>query len=146
MSQTSYIDFCLYGQDFIPSEIIETLRKYGWTDNDHGSNTYLSMTNNGEFTWERTPLMDRKDVLNLLSEKEKREEAIGIVLLWDDTGIGGSFVFDKKKRRVSVSLMVNRKVLERYPVTDISWYLDRLVPPLLQKGYSLESIQWTDSV
>ncbi len=44
MSQTSYIDFCLYGQDFVPSEIIETLRKYGWTDNDHGSNTYLSLT------------------------------------------------------------------------------------------------------
>jgi hypothetical protein len=146
MSRSSHLQLDLYGKEFDPLGILAILLEHEWTIDDHGGITYLPLGDNGEFAWEGVPLTEVQSVMNILREKEEHGELIGIVLLWGESKIGGSFLIDKKERSVSVSLDTNRKEHDEYPITDIGWYLGKLIPPLLASGYEIERIDWVDSV
>jgi hypothetical protein len=51
--------------------------------------------------------------MNILEEKERRNEPIGVVMTWKNTDIGGSFMF-RENNKFSISLNVNRKFKSKY--------------------------------
>lgn len=146
MSRSSWLDLDLYGREFDPLVILKILLEHQWTIDDYGRITYLPLGDNDEYAWESVPLTEEQSVMNILRTKDKHGELIGITLLWSESKIGGSFLIDRNDRSVSVSLNTNRKEHDDYPITDIAWYLGKLIPPLLESGYEIERIEWVDSV
>ena len=56
-------------------------------------------------------------------------------MTWKDTNIGGEFLFFPNGQLLAVSWSVNRKPLKHcVDFTDHSWYLTRILAPLLKEG------------
>lgn len=65
----------------------------------------------------------------------------GLVLTWHEEHVGGEFIV-RPGLSLSVSLSIHRRTTKR-GVTDVSWYLDRLVPTLEQLGPIVE-MSWEE--
>lgn len=64
--------------------------------------------------------------MDIFIEKENSGEIVGVVMLWENTNIGGEFLFHSALN-LSVLLSINRRV-SLCGVTDATWYLERLIP------------------
>ncbi|MEK3825859.1 hypothetical protein [Paenibacillus sp. FSL K6-1558] len=109
--------------------ILNKLEKYGWTYNDHGNVAFLPIGDNDNYDWQRTSISKEK-LLGILSEKEKSGELIGVVMTWEDTNIGGTFLI-RNNGTFLMSPDINRRFIdiEGYnKVTDLNWYMTKLLP------------------
>ncbi|WP_308722636.1 hypothetical protein [Paenibacillus polysaccharolyticus] len=109
--------------------ILNKLEKYGWTYNDHGNVAFLLIGDNDNYDWQRTSISKEK-LLGILSEKEKSGELIGVVMTWEDTNIGGTFLI-RNNGTFLMSPDINRRFIdiEGYnKVTDLNWYMTKLLP------------------
>jgi len=115
----------------VQKEIVQILLDYGWSLNDNGKMTYLPVGDNGAFSWVSEDI-STNFFMETLQKKEKLGENIGVNLTWKNTNVGGSFLFFDDNV-LSVTLTINRKIFIRknnLEVTDVNWYLERLLPPL----------------
>ena len=120
-----------------PLKIIEKLLNNGWRIEREGGICYLPLGDNDEFDWSdytngTTALMD------ILQEKERRNELIGLVLDWEGTSIGGDLLLwtkeeiDGKRIHTSMSFCLggDRKLLiddDQFKITDVNWYVVNLL-------------------
>ena len=120
-----------YPQDYkSPIELLKILLHGGWTLNDHGGISYLPIGDNDDFDWVIQAQISQNELMQILEEKEQKNERIGIVLTWQETNIGGSFMFESSNE-ISISLTINRKIVcgeNSFKMTDGNWYLLRLLP------------------
>ena len=115
-------------------EIIQFLRWNGWSFNDNGRMTYLPLNDNGNYDWQYEQI-DEKKLVNLLTEKEKNKESLGVCITWKDTNIGGSLL-TLNDEEMMLSIIINRQKItlcEGETITDVNWYLTRVNTVLLQK-------------
>jgi hypothetical protein len=127
-------------------ELIEVFLNNGWSVKDHGHISYLPLGNEDAFNWQHIALAAWPKIVEILKQKEKNRELIGLVMTWKDANIGGEFLFFPDRERLAVSWSVNRKALKHCAdFTDHSWYLTRILAPLLKEGIVIESIQCYDS-
>ena len=67
-------------------------------------------------------------------------------MTWKDVNIGGEFLFFPDGLQLAVSWSANRKALKHCAgFTDHSWYLTRILTPLLKECIVIESVQCYDS-
>ena len=127
-------------------ELIEVLLNNGWSVKDHGHISYLPLGDEDAFNWQHIAIEAWLKIVEIFKQKEKNRELIGLVMTWKDTNIGGEFLFFPDGQLLAVSWGVNRKVLKHCAdFTDHSWYLTRVLAPLLQEGIVIESVQCYDS-
>jgi hypothetical protein len=127
-------------------ELIEVFLNNGWSIKDHGHISYLPLGDEDAFNWQHIAIAAWPKIVEVLKQKEKNRELIGLVMTWKDANIGGEFLFFPDGQLVAVSWSVNRKALERCTdFTDHSWYLTRILAPLLKEGVVIESVQCYDS-
>lgn len=123
-------------------DLIKILINNGWTLSDNGGISYLPEGDNDDFDWVLGSKISQEELMKILEEKTKKEELIGIVLTWQNTNIGGSFLFYKSKI-ISISLHINRKTLSglhNFQMTDFNWYVFRLIPIFYTNNIPLKSI------
>lgn len=111
-------------------QIMQLFLLEGWTFSDNGRSSYLPLGETEGFDWVIQEQISSELLMNILKEKERLSEPIGIVMTWQDTGIGGLFIF-RRPQELSILLNINRKAIlgEDYTsITDASWYLSRLIP------------------
>lgn len=126
-----------------PMLIIKKLLHYGWTFNDSGRVSYLPLGDSDNYDWQFENI-DTQSLIAILDEKEKKGEVIGVSMTWKETNIGGSFLFFKNGE-VSISLIINRKLLDNMRHTDVSWYLKRLLPVFNQEdGIELQRFSYEE--
>lgn len=121
--------------DLYATQLIKILLLEGWTFNDDGGSSYLPLGETEGFDWVIQEKISSDLLMNILIEKEKCHEIIGVVMTWQDTNVGGSFIF-RERDQLSILLNVNRKTIcdEYYAqLTDANWYLSRLIP-ILEKN------------
>ena len=145
MSHTAGIEF-LIGKKLDSLKLVQSLVDSGWSYDDYGMITYLPLDDNDKFDWKRANLAEYLKVAEVIEKKIKKSEVVGIVLTWKNTGIGGEFLFYQENGFL-ISLSSNRKTLAAcYDYTDISWYIKRLIPPVIKAGYRIESVNWKEDI
>ncbi len=151
MSVSSSIDFkLLQGKEnqISPINVIQKLLNYGWTLYDKGKISYLPIGDNGDFEWQWEDI-SLDSIMQVLSKKEHQKEVIGIVMTWRDTGIGGTFLF-WTDRTLTINLTINRKMivndLYSINITDINWYLEKLLPVFHKGDILIDSFTYQEHV
>lgn len=132
-----------------PIKTITMLTDYGWNlINLEGSVFYLPVGDDDMFNW-TDGKMDLPSLIKILEAKELKNELIGIGIRWQNTDIGGEILLWtekamlEKKIHTSMSFCIDgsRKSLfdEGYPnITDVNWYLKRLLPIFSQDDTLIE--------
>ena len=125
-------------------ELIQRLLNFGWALNYNGKVSYLPLGDNDEFSW-RAESISSESLLVILNEKEQRGELVGVVLTWKDSGIGGNFLV-YNNGTLSISLSINRKLIEdiKSGITDLNWYLVKLIPVFSRDGWQVESFGYEE--
>jgi len=125
-------------------KLIQRLLNYGWDLNDNGKVSYLPLGDNDEFAW-RAESISSESLLAILNEKEQQGELVGIVLTWKDSRVGGDFLV-YKDGTLSISLSINRKIIEDVEgeITDLNWYLVKLLPVFKCDGWQVKSFSYEE--
>ncbi len=150
MSTDASIDITLTRTDkknISAMTIIKKLLTHSWTLNDYGKVSYLPIGDNENYSWEQNDI-DVKSILKILEEKERLGEVIGINMTWKETNIGGSFLL-WNDGTLSINLNINRQIISNdygYQITDVNWYLTRLLPALNQDGMVIEYFEYSEHV
>jgi hypothetical protein len=146
MSHAAGINITISSSTKSTLELIEVLLNNGWSVKDHGHISYLPLGDEDAFNWQHSALAAWPKTVEILKQKEKNRELIGLVMTWKDANIGGEFLFFPDRQRLAVSWSVNRKALKHCAdFTDHSWYLTRILMPLVKEGIVIESVQCYDS-
>jgi hypothetical protein len=128
-------------------ELLEIWLNNGWSFNDHNHISYLPLGDKDEFNWQHAMLASWPDIAEILKKKDESHELIGLVMTWKETAIGGEFLVFPDGKRLSINWNVNRRTLKYcMNFTDHSWYISRILPPLLKEHIEIESIQCYDAV
>jgi len=132
-------------------EIIKELVRFGWNPNINGKMHYLPIGDNDDYAWAYHEFNFEK--LNEIAEKkESLGEIIGINMQWKDSDIQVSFIFYPKCRLVegqlSVWLDASRPILfelsDWHRVTDVNWFLIRLLPAFKDGDLAVESFCYNE--
>lgn len=124
-------------------EIIKNLMANGWTLNDNGKTSYLPIGDDDDYNWILENI-DSEKLLDIFSEKEKRNEIIGVSLTWKDTNIGGMLLIFAEGE-LSLNLTINKKYISNnfdLKIIDVNWYLEKLIPGLNRKSLKLISFSF----
>ncbi|WNF04738.1 hypothetical protein [Brevibacillus borstelensis] len=126
-------------------DVIINLLEFGWTFDDNGHCSYLPLGDIDDFEW-KSEVLGKEHLLNVVKEKERMNEIIGVVMTWENTGVGGEFLL-WNDGSISLKLNVNRKTTgENLRFTDINWYLDKLLPALNQRNIKIEAFSFEEHV
>lgn len=124
--------------------VIQLLLSFGWCFNDGGAITYLPIGDNDDFDWQRAEITDNT-LLEILREKEKLGELIGVTMTWESSSIGGEFLF-YSDGIISLNLSINRKKIKKHGYTDINWYIEKIIPVLNKGRMRIESFSYSEHV
>jgi hypothetical protein len=134
-------------ENISPIKIIRMLLDYGWTFNDYGKVSYLPVGDNDDYDWQREE-MSTETLIDILMIKEHNHEDVVVTMTWQDTNIGGIFSF-RKNGHLSINLVMNRKMYSdgnSIEMTDVNWYLSKLLPVLNQKDLRVEHFAYEEHV
>ncbi len=125
-----------------PLSILDSLLASGWKPDDDGVVRYLPVGDD-DYDWNAAPVADLPRVMAEIRTKEKNREAIGLVLTFEDTAVGGEWLF-LPNGDVAFTPSVNRKTTEGR--SDVGWYLHRILPAFQRAGaFDLDSWRWEEN-
>lgn len=143
MSLSASIKIELQGSKL--TEIIDCLICSGWSIYDEDNNVnFLPINDNGYFSWTKEKLTVDQ-FYSLIATKEEKNEVIG-VLLYKYNMCGTSVLF-LPSHEIIFSCDINRRVIHlqnKNSFTDINWYVNELVAPLINKGYKILNFEYSE--
>lgn len=111
---------------------------------DYGRVTYLPLGDDGDYNWSAlTP--DGGSIHEIFRAKLQRGEPLGIVLSWQETHIGGTVIIDGAAGTLAFSASMNRQCIAGSSTTDVTWYLEKLLPALEDADVFVASWEWTEA-
>lgn len=123
--------------------IVNSLRASGWKPDDHGVLRYLPVGDN-DYDWNATSVSDLPTVMADIQTKANMGEVIGVVLTFENTAIGGAWLFFPNGD-ITFTPGVNRRKTDYG--SDVGWYLLRVLPALQSAGdFDVESWRWEESL
>jgi hypothetical protein len=142
MSISASIDLKLISKsnsNFSSKQVINEMVAKGWKIEKNNKIFYLPLGDDNLYDWQEKNSKDI-DIWRIISQKETLQEVIGINLYWRDTDIGlSTLIFNNTE--ISFSISINRvKInLAEFDITDINWYLERILP-CFTNGISIQKI------
>lgn len=137
-----------------PTEILKMLISHGWNiKGENGYIMYLPLGDDDMFNWIDSK-MNETSLVEVLEEKERLGELIGVGLRWQDTDLTGEVLLrcdeDNRKKGMFANMsycLSNRKILADYgnfKITDVNWYLERLLPIFNQGDTIVEYFTYSE--
>ena len=119
---------------------------HGWTINDHGKMGFLPIHDNDMYNWQWEAI-NIDTLMEILREKEKFKEPLGVLITWKDSNIGGSLI-TYSMDEICLFITINRQVIqlrEGLSMTDANWYLERIKPIFISgNGITISSIKFSE--
>ncbi|OOR89792.1 hypothetical protein B0181_06110 [Moraxella caviae] len=112
----------------------------GWMVLDGEYKCYLPLGDVDNFDWQRSKIINDKELIEICERKFYNKEIVGLVVTWKDTNIGGELLFFLDGR-VSFLLTINRIENAATKLTDFQWYLEKIIPAFLNNDIYIESIE-----
>lgn len=150
MSVSASIDIRLaMVEGCLPSavEIINSLLRCNWTTNDNEKISYLPLGDNDAYDWQNESICS-EHLVEIINEKERQNEVIGVVLTWEKSDIG-MHILVLNNRDLSFNLSMNRKRINddlELNMTDVNWYLERIMPAFRGENYIVESVTFEQHI
>lgn len=148
MSRSCSLELWCGSDEHSRVDMLLVLMNYGWTTGD--TIIYRPLGDIDTFDFIFRPLDAWPEVLDILRQKEVHGESVGVDLFWPGTAIGGTFSVDlypELPRYVKLHGFWNpdRQLLPGCAwFTDHSWYLSRILPPLLNAGVAIDMVECQD--
>ncbi|WP_406138564.1 hypothetical protein [Streptomyces sp. NBC_01089] len=141
-SRDSDIDFT-FSQAVTVRAVHSALAVAGWSLKEPLGISYMVNEDNG-YDWQSTNPGLEDEVLTLLDAPEKLTFEVGVCMYHQEAGTGGQFLFRAGRTECAFIPTINRRSLPEAPeFTDLAWYLQALVTPLLPIG--LHSYEASDT-
>jgi hypothetical protein len=127
-----------------PPQLIDMFLSFGWTLDYDGEINILPLGDD-EFNWTLFKMSEIDDVFSIIDLKSSLNEIVGVRLTWTDTKSVLYLVFEKNNS-IIFDVAANRQLLGQTDFTDINWYLQRTLFPLLDNRVQIEQIVWREHV
>ena len=140
-----------------PLKTFELLIRNEWNAISKDGYSFYKLSNEDDISnWEvsKTSL---PELLKILKQKELEKELIGVRILWQDTEIGGEVLLLQEEEMLkqgihtsmSFLLTSNRKFLidkDGLKITDVNWYLTKLLPIFNQGDTIVEYFTYEEHI
>lgn len=133
----------LAGENVNALSVLRALRRADWTMLLDGQITLLPLGDQDDFAWKSLPGDKLAQAEQEIEAKCRRGERVGVVLTWQDTSCGGEFLI-YPNGDITFSLSIHRQVLPGTRVTDVNWYLSRLIKAFESAPSQIESWSWKE--
>lgn len=147
MSVDASIDIKLARKDnkkILAVDLIESLIKGKWRVYNNKKIGYIPLGDKDDFDWQYDEL-EIDEFKKIVIEKEKAKETIAVTMFWKNTDIGVHLMIFSQFE-ISFSLCYNKKILKTIKsgrVTDVNWYIERIIRVLEEQGYLIEILQYS---
>ena len=106
--------------------------------------SYLPLGDNGKFDWQSERVDAWPRIQEILEAKEQRQEIAGLTLRVRDTDIHASFLLYPDGTSSILPDADRPRLPGAEECTDMTWFLTRLVPPLIAAGYPTRVVECRD--
>lgn len=129
--------------------LLDQLIDYGWSAGTGGQISYLPLGDGERFAWRAVAASEWVSVRRELVQKEREGEGLGLALCWQAGDIGGTFHVEPPDVQGRSTLWTvwypsRIRLLDAGGLTNHSWYVRRVVPPLLAGGAIVVSLTCND--
>ena len=126
--------------------VIQLMLAHDWTINDCGLMGFLPIHDYGMYNWQREEINIDK-LMEVLKEKERLNEQLGVSITWKDTNIGGELL-TYSADEMGLVITINRQVIplsEGVTTTDANWYIEKIKPIFTsESGITISSIRFSE--
>lgn len=130
MSVDASFDLSIIKNDiyhFSAKDLLSEMMCKNWNVVHKGKICYLPL-HDTLFEWTEKDISESA-LMEIVTQKEQKHEIIGLVLYWQNTDVGVSMlIFPDDK--ITFGLMINRVKLDvglNMDITDINWYMERII-------------------
>lgn len=162
MSIESSIDLRIvhvkFGTILSPMDTLKILLDNGWNIVSNTGEAFYKMPNGDDEMLDWTiKKIELSALMEIFKKKEQNGELIGVMMNWQNTEIGGELLLRTEKyvtenninTPMSFCLSSDRKILADYgdfKITDVNWYLERLLPIFNQGDTIVEYITYDEHI
>lgn len=133
MSRTSDIRFS-FDAPVSVSTVVASFRSAGWSLGEPVDILYMVNIDDG-YEWERGDISKAEEILELLDSPDHRDLEVGICIYHEAEATGGQLLFHSGRMECWFSPTIDRRgIADAEIFTDVSWYLQQLIPTLLSIG------------
>ncbi|SHL19809.1 hypothetical protein [Actinacidiphila paucisporea] len=130
MSRSADIDLT-FGCSVSVADVLKNLAGRGWTPVEPLGISYM-IEEDDDLDWAQEEPAKQSEVLASLDAFAVRSLHVGISVYRPDAETGGLLLFYPGRQEASFTPSINRRTLSSAPeMTDIAWYIEELVHPLL---------------
>uniref|UniRef100_A0AAU3I2A3 Uncharacterized protein n=1 Tax=Streptomyces sp. NBC_01393 TaxID=2903851 RepID=A0AAU3I2A3_9ACTN len=133
MSRTADIDLVFAGAVTVGA-VMRALAGVGWSLQEPLGISYM-VNNDDLFDWQSASTDRAAEVLTVVDSPDTIDYLVGVCIYCSTAGTGGQLLFHAGRSHCSFIPTIDRRRLSGAPaLTDMAWYLNALVPPLLAMG------------
>ncbi|MFI1253962.1 hypothetical protein ACH4U6_09185 [Streptomyces netropsis] len=134
MSRTVDINFTFQSSVTV-SSVVGSLSQSGWSPTEPLGISYAREDEDGDLEWESAAPDSSNQVITILDSPQNQGHVVGISIYHQETETGGLLLFFADRTQVSFSPSINRRKLAvAEEMTDLPWYLERMLPGLYATG------------
>ncbi|EFH29110.1 MULTISPECIES: ISL3 family transposase [Streptomyces] len=133
MSRTADIDL-VFARAVTVDAVLRALASEGWSLQEPLGISYV-VNHDGLFDWQSASTDQAAEVLTLVDSPTNVDHHVGVCIYQSTAETGGQLLFHAGRSHCSFIPTIDRRSLSGAPaLTDMAWYLNALVPPLLALG------------
>lgn len=130
MSRTAEIDL-VFARAVTVGAVVRALAGEGWSLQEPLGISYV-VNNDDLFDWQSASTDQAVEVLAVVDSPDNIDYHVGVCIYHTTSETGGQLLLHAGRSHCSFIPTIDRRILSGAPVmTDMAWYLNTLVPPLL---------------
>ncbi|MEU5973095.1 hypothetical protein [Streptomyces globisporus] len=133
MSRTADIDL-VFARAVTAEAVVRALAGEGWSLHEPLGISYM-VNDDDLFDWQSTSADQAVEALTVVDSPDNIDYLVGVCIYHSAAGTGGQLLLHPGRSHCSFIPTIDPQGLSEAPaLTDVAWYLNALVPPLLAAG------------